>query len=667
MNRKAQVSIFIVLGIVMLSAALFMFYVSRYSSLMSTRQEQFASFNAEYNSFYRYTGECLEIAGEEAVNSFDDAILIEQYMKLNSARCFNDTLFSAVDIEITAPFSLEIIEMEETFHFEVLLPTRISLGEMSREIDRYSFTVPKQGIAAGEAVINLDGNEFSIVPPVPEIEKEPFVIGEMIVSYHELPDDIEEYNQLIESLPIIEREFIYDDSMLDLSMFDADMQEIVASMMLDEKMVFNESMMAFEELKEQLIAFDFVKDVNRNKNSYASRSRLLELILAEEYSQNDEFFRYQWYLDNRGQFFGRPGADISIEGAWNLTMGDESAIIAVLDQGIFDNSDITPNIIYGKSRNFIEGNNDIFPKSKDEYHGTHVSGVIASGTNNQMGIAGICPKCRIINMRIADAEGGVDTRTLVNAMLLSVANGAKIVSMSLGGTYYSSYEANAVKKLSDKGIVFVAAAGNEGRNEKNYPAAYEGVIAVAASDNTDRIASFSNYGPWIDITAPGELILSACGERIYCFSSGTSMATPVVSGVIGLMKSIYPGASPARIKQIIQESADPIIRGKRINAMKALQRVSGLERAPVSERREPRTHVDVQRIQAARERLKEARHQEGLDEGTINEVEGVLESARFFQEVVDYCKRNLDKCDYYCRNVNATLSICYALELLRYQ
>ena len=205
-----------------------------------------------------------------------------------------------------------------------------------------------------------------------------------------------------------------------------------------------------------------------------------------------------------------------------------------------------------------------------------MAGIIASEANNSRGIAGVCPKCRIINMRIMDGDGYADSKTLMNAVLKSVAAGAKIVSMSLGSTERSDYEELIFSQLSQKGIIFVAAAGNDGTDEKNYPAAYKGVIAVAATDNADSLSYFSNYGSWVDISAPGEFILSACGANAYCFLSGTSMATPVVSGVIGLMKSINSSLTPAQAESALKQTADPIKGSNiRINAAKALAYVSG--------------------------------------------------------------------------------------------
>ena len=141
----------------------------------------------------------------------------------------------------------------------------------------------------------------------------------------------------------------------------------------------------------------------------------------------------------------------------------------------------------------------------------------------------------------------------------------------MGGTYYSSYEEKIFDLLLEKGVVFVAAAGNDGVNEKNYPAAYNSVISVAATNNLDELAYFSNFGDWVDLAAPGELIFSSCDSKSYCFSSGTSMATPIVSGVIGLMMSVDNNLSPNDIKGILKSSSDIVNGVKRINAGRALE------------------------------------------------------------------------------------------------
>jgi len=289
---------------------------------------------------------------------------------------------------------------------------------------------------------------------------------------------------------------------------------------------------------------------------------------------NDPLFRFQWYLQNTGQFAGTPGSDISMINAWNITRGSPNVTIAVIDEGIHPNPDIALNVLRDKSYNFLRNNRDTTPILRSDTHGTHVAGVIVSQKGNGRGIAGICPECRIINMLVLSGDEGTDSRTIMNAVLLAVGRGAKIVTMSLGGTYKSDYEEYLFKTLSDRGIIFLAAAGNDGTAEKNYPAAYKGVIAVGATDNNDRIATFSNYGDWVNIYAPGDLIVSDCGTNSYCFKSGTSMATPIAAGVTGLMKTLHPGMTPEEALALLQENADDNGQGMmRMNAEKTLKAV----------------------------------------------------------------------------------------------
>jgi subtilisin family serine protease len=567
MKKRGQITFFILFGItvILIVSLLIGYKITSVETKLdpSLYQEDIAEFELAYNSFYLYADSCIKDLTKKAIENIGTKEeIIAQYMKISAIECFDESLFKNVDINVSPFLSVKVEEASLEYNIEVLLKVIISRETLKKRIDSFSFVISKTNlnIKGGEGSVSLDGKEF--VFDIPGERGDDYQMGEVIVHYNQEPE--EGYNDLLKSLNVVERSTVYDANILDL--LGDEMKDVINSILLDEKLLFDESKISFSKLSASLLDLDFVEDVTRNKNSFSDRR--IEFFNPQ---RGDEFFNYQWYLENKGQFFGIPGADINIKEAWKITEGNEDVIIAVIDQGVFRNKDIMRNIDYDKNYDLVDNDHDTNPSSSDETHGTHVIGTIVSEKDNRMGISGVCPSCKVINIRVMDSQSGADTKRLVNAILLSVSNGAKIVSMSLGGTYYSSYEEKIFDLLLEKGVVFVAAAGNDGVNEKNYPAAYNSVISVAATNNLDELAYFSNFGDWVDLAAPGELIFSSCDSKSYCFSSGTSMATPIVSGVIGLMMSVDNNLSPNDIKGILKSSSDIVNGVKRINAGRALE------------------------------------------------------------------------------------------------
>ena len=538
-----------------------------------TKQRELNSFDSTFNSFQLYVESCVNKLTKEAIENFGASnTAISNYLKLSTTNCLNASIFKEVEVEIKPPLVVVLKENNNQYLVDLEINIRVSKYDLRKEINKFSFSIEKSAVLPGSGIgsIKIDNDEFLL--STVEVTKEPYKDGELIIHYTHLPDNMSEYEIALESFHVINKEPIYSQEDFKDYEFDKEIKEVLDNLLFDEKIVFNQSLISYEEIRTKLLEFDFVGYISRNHMS--SPDYVYQHLFHESSQGNvkDEFYRYQWYLNNMGQFFGVPGADINIEEAWDLSKGDEDIIISVIDQGIFSNIDLKENLLYEKSFNLVDRTSNIGPKKISEYHGTHVAGVIASGTDNYLGIAGICPNCKIINMKVMDSESGADSKTLINAVFLSIANGADIISMSLGGTESSFYEEQIFNSLAEKGIIFVAAAGNEGLNRKNYPAGYEGVISVAATNNIDQLATFSNYGDWVDIAAPGELILSSCGITSYCFSSGTSMATPIVTGVIGLMKSIDKNLSPKEIKSILKSNSNNIGSNiRRINAGKIIK------------------------------------------------------------------------------------------------
>ncbi|MDD8020404.1 MAG: S8 family peptidase [Acidobacteriota bacterium] len=290
---------------------------------------------------------------------------------------------------------------------------------------------------------------------------------------------------------------------------------------------------------------------------------------------NDQLFQSQYALSNPGGVLvipgsptGKPQADIKATGAWDYVKGDPNMLIAVLDSGLDYTHPDLANKVIDHGRDFINNDNDAYD---DFGHGTHVAGIIAAQTNNAEGIAGVAWNCRLLPGKILDASGEGDYSGLIEALIWAAdyTNGpAKVgvINMSLGGTEPDEVLEEALKYAYNKGIVLVAASGNEAGPVVLYPAAYDNYcLAVAASDYNDLIAYFSNYGPEVDVAAPGVEIISTYpvaltepGYLPYIFASGTSMAAPHVAGLAALIKSAKPRLTAADIMKVIKYSPDDI-------------------------------------------------------------------------------------------------------------
>lgn len=244
-------------------------------------------------------------------------------------------------------------------------------------------------------------------------------------------------------------------------------------------------------------------------------------------------------------------AKIQSFGAWDTTHGSGTVDIAVLDTGVDGgHSDVGPNI-------FVRENfTDVADGDRDG-HGTHVAGIASALTNNGIGIAGVGFSSRIMSGKVLDDTGSGYYSWIINGIYWATDNGAEVINLSLGGTSPSIALQNAIQYAWDKGVVIAAASGNSNSKRALYPAYYMPAMAVAASDQNDKKASFSNYGSWVDVAAPGVSILSTY-KGSYSTLSGTSMATPFVSGLAALVKGYNPAWSNAQIRSKIESSADAI-------------------------------------------------------------------------------------------------------------
>lgn len=326
---------------------------------------------------------------------------------------------------------------------------------------------------------------------------------------------------------------------------------------------------------------------------------------------NDQYFYQQWALHNTGAFAaGTAGADIKAVQAWDIHTGNGDIIIAVLDTGIdYNHADLSGNIWINTGEipnngidddgngkiddwrgwNFAANNNN----PRDNHgHGTFVSGIIGAKGNNSIGISGVMWNVKIMPLKFLDDKGEGTVADEIAAIEYAISKGAKIINASFAGSLSSLSEYDAIALANSAGVLVMAAAGNGGNDAigdnndflPEYPASYNlpNIISIAATDQNDRRASFSNFGlNSVHVAAPGVYILSTVPTSIfpsgYDFSLGTSASTPHVSGLAGLLYSYYTHFTPSQIRSTILRYVDVlpslsgfIQTGGRINAYKAI-------------------------------------------------------------------------------------------------
>ena len=302
---------------------------------------------------------------------------------------------------------------------------------------------------------------------------------------------------------------------------------------------------------------------------------------------NDTYYNLQWDMPL-----------MRMPEAWALTTGSASVIVAVLDTGEQPHPDLVANQIAGydfiSSASSAGDGDGIDADPTDEgdgngvqpnsFHGTHVSGTIGAVSNNNQGVAGVCWHTSLMSLRVLGIDGGTSF-DIANAIKYAarIANNsgtlpaqrANVINMSLGGPGASSTVQTAVTQARNAGVVLFASAGNENSSAPSYPAAYNGVISVAAVDLNAQRAPYSNFGPTVDIAAPGgdasvdldndgyvDGILSTLMDGatppfspIYGFYQGTSMACPHAAGLAALMLSVAPTLTPAEIETLLKSTA----------------------------------------------------------------------------------------------------------------
>ncbi|PKM94156.1 MAG: hypothetical protein CVU84_11890 [Firmicutes bacterium HGW-Firmicutes-1] len=335
---------------------------------------------------------------------------------------------------------------------------------------------------------------------------------------------------------------------------------------------------------------EVISELQKNENvEYAEPDYWCEI----DSQVDDPFFSNLWGLENDSDF------DIDAEAAWDITMGSQGVVVAIIDEGVdvnhpdlIDNIWINPNEIPNDGidndgNGYIDDINgwDFFNNDASvydaggDYHGTHVAGTIAAKGNNGIGITGVAPNVKIMSLKFVGPYGGY-TSDAIEAIDYANMMGVKIANNSWGIGFYSQSLREAIDNYNG---VIIASAGNNGVDTDvmpNYPASYDSqnVISVAAVDSTGNLSGFSNYGiNSVDLAAPGSYIYSTLPGGIYEYGSGTSMAVPHVSGVAGLLLSTNPSLSAIEICDIIKQSTNTyaslegkVATGGLLNAYQAL-------------------------------------------------------------------------------------------------
>jgi Subtilase family len=303
---------------------------------------------------------------------------------------------------------------------------------------------------------------------------------------------------------------------------------------------------------------------------------------------NDPDFDLQWSLHNTGQVIagiaGTPEADIDLLAAWAIHPGGGNVTVAIVGTGVNPHPEFSERLLSGFVSPGVGG--DPFSTLDTASNGTHVAGIIAASANNAAGVVGVNPFVKILPVRVIDGTAS-SPAFIADGIIWAVDNGATIIAIPIRLASSSSALADAIAYAAANDVLCVAPTGRSNELGVAFPAAYDGCIAVASTTNTDQRAPFSNYGPEVELAAPGQGIYSTALDNGYDFEpipSGQS-ATALVAGVASLIRSYAPQLSATEVRQILKDSAndlgdngwDQFFGAGRVNARRALDQTPPLD------------------------------------------------------------------------------------------
>ncbi len=274
---------------------------------------------------------------------------------------------------------------------------------------------------------------------------------------------------------------------------------------------------------------------------------------------NDPYYSYQWHMPQ-----------IGMEEAWEISHGSSNVIVAIIDTGVKQDLEDLNQTLFMPGWDFVNNDND---PTDDDGHGSHVCGTAAQSTNNGIGVTGIAYQSTIMPVKVLDENGSGTYNWITDGIYYAVDHGADVINMSLGGYANLQILEDAVNYAWNNGVVVVCAAGNDSTTQPMYPAAYENSISVSATNYLKQLTFYSNYGPTIDMCAPGGDLNDYNGDGYmdgvlqntfqgtsegYWFFIGTSQASPHVAGTAALCKAIDPTLTNVQIRSILETTAEDL-------------------------------------------------------------------------------------------------------------
>src|SRR5215211_250151 len=260
-------------------------------------------------------------------------------------------------------------------------------------------------------------------------------------------------------------------------------------------------------------------------------------------------------------------AAANLPAAWDLTQGSKDVVVAIVDSGVDPSHPDLAGAV-GRGYDFVDED----AEAQDENgHGTAAAGIAAGRADNGVGAAGVCWRCEIMPLRVLGPDGFARWARIVRAIDFAVDHGAAVISASIYGESIDLAVQDAVRRARAAGVLVVAAAGNEGTTVPEYPAAFPDVVSVAATTEQDELASYSSRGTWVKVAAPACMPTSQLGGG-FGPGCGTSGATPVVAGIVGLLRAQAPYATATEVENALLRTARPLtdVRGGLVDAQAAL-------------------------------------------------------------------------------------------------